>query len=143
MVWPGILEKAGKKLEKMKERKKNIRERWRWNKQHSRSLLWTVNPQDEKPWEGVVLWLGKTAKLSFIFLFFLFLLDLLHKERVWEISQISFGHISINSLTILMVLKVMESPQKDLSIDVSHILRQSILAKILSRSTSNHYVTIY
>ena len=58
-------------------------------------------------------------------------------------SQTSFGHISINSLTILMVLKATESPQKDLLIDTSHVLRQSIIAEILSRSTSNHYVTIY
>jgi len=59
------------------------------------------------------------------------------------LSQTSFGHISINSLTILMVSKAMESPQKDLLIDASYISRQSIMAKILSRSTDNHYVTIY
>jgi len=59
------------------------------------------------------------------------------------VSQTSFGHISINSLMILMVSKAIKSPQKDLFINASHISRQSILAKILSRSTSSHYVTIY
>jgi len=44
---------------------------------------------------------------------------------------------------ILMVLTAMESPWKNLSIDASHVLRQSVLAKILSRSTDNYYVTIY
>jgi len=44
---------------------------------------------------------------------------------------------------ILTVLMVTESPQKDLSIDASHISRQSILADILSRSTGNYYVTVY
>jgi len=41
-----------------------------------------------------------------------------------------------------MVLIAMESPQKDLSIDASHVLRQLILTEILSKSTSNYYVTI-
>ena len=63
-----------------------------------------------------------------------------HKRKL---SQTSFGHISINSLMFFTVLKTIESPQKDLSIDASHILRQSILAEILSRSTGNHYVTVY
>jgi len=63
------------------------------------------------------------------------------RERV--MSQTLFDHISINSSTILTVLKAMESPQKDLLIDTSHVSRQSILAKILSRSTGNHYVTVY
>jgi len=36
---------------------------------------------------------------------------------------------------ILMVLKAMESSQKDLSINASHVSRQSIIAEILSRST--------
>jgi len=44
---------------------------------------------------------------------------------------------------ILTVSKATESPQKDLSIDASYVSRQSILAEILSRSTGNHYVTIY
>jgi len=44
---------------------------------------------------------------------------------------------------ILMVSKATKSPQKDLSIDSSHVSRQSILAEILSRSTGNHYVTVY
>jgi len=60
-----------------------------------------------------------------------------------SLSQTSFSHISINSSTILMVLKAMESPQKDLSINASHVSRQSILAEILSRSTGNNYVTVY
>ena len=59
------------------------------------------------------------------------------------VSQTSFDHISINPSMILMVSMATESPQKDLLIDASHILRQSILAEILSRSTGNHYVTIY
>jgi len=63
------------------------------------------------------------------------------RERV--MSQTSFSHISINSSTIFMVSKAMESPQKNLSTDASHILRQSIMAEILSRSTGNHYVTVY
>ena len=59
------------------------------------------------------------------------------------VSQTSFGHISINSLMILMVSMAIESPQKDLSINVSHVSRQSVLAKILGRSTGNHYGTVY
>jgi len=58
-------------------------------------------------------------------------------------SQTLFSHISINSSMILMVLKATESPQKDLSINASHVSRQSLLAKILSRSTGNYHVTIY
>jgi len=42
-----------------------------------------------------------------------------------------------------MVLMAMESPQKDLFIDASYILGQSILAEILGRSTGNHYGTVY
>ena len=64
-------------------------------------------------------------------------------KPTYNLSQTSFGHISINSSMILTVSKAMESPQKDLSIDASHILRQSILAEILSRSTGNHHVTVY
>ena len=64
-----------------------------------------------------------------------FSMELKLRERV--MSQTSFDHISINSSTILMVLIAMEGPQKDLSIDASHILRQSIMAEILSRSTGN------
>jgi len=44
---------------------------------------------------------------------------------------------------ILMVLIAIESPQKYLLIDASHILRQLVLAEILSRSTGNYYVIIY
>jgi len=61
----------------------------------------------------------------------------------WIVSQTSFTHISINSSMILTVSMATKSPQKDLLIDASHILRQSILAEILSRSTGNYYVTIY
>ena len=59
------------------------------------------------------------------------------------LSQTSFGHISINSSMILTVLRATESPQKDLSINTSHISRKSIMAEILSRSTGNHHVTVY
>jgi len=58
-------------------------------------------------------------------------------------SQTSFGHISINSLSILTVLMAMESSWKDLSIDTSHVSRQSIMAEILGRSTGNHYGTVH
>jgi len=44
---------------------------------------------------------------------------------------------------ILMVSMATESPWKELSIDTSHILKQSVLAKILGRSTGNHYGTVY
>jgi len=37
----------------------------------------------------------------------------------------------------------MESLQKDLSIDASHVSRQLILAEILGRSTSNYHGTVY
>jgi len=57
--------------------------------------------------------------------------------------QTLFSHISINSSTILMVLTAIESPQKDLLINTSHVSRQSVMAKILSRSTGNHHVTVY
>jgi len=68
-------------------------------------------------------------------------MELEPREKV--MLQTSFGHISINSSTILMVLKAMESPQKDLLVDISYILRRSILAKILSRLTGNNHVTVY
>jgi len=42
-----------------------------------------------------------------------------------------------------MVLKAMESSQKYLLINASNVSKQSILAKILSKSTGNHYVTVY
>jgi len=70
-----------------------------------------------------------------------FSMELELREKV--MSQTSFGHISINSSKIPTVLMATESPWKDLLIDTSHISRQSILAEILSRSTSNYYVTIY
>ena len=59
------------------------------------------------------------------------------------LSQTSFGYISINSSTILIVSTATESPWKDLLIDTSHVLKQSVLAEILGRSTGNHYGTIY
>jgi len=59
------------------------------------------------------------------------------------LSQTLFGHISINSLIILTILMTTRSPQKNLSIDASHVSRQSVLAKILSRLLGNHYGTIY
>jgi len=45
------------------------------------------------------------------------------EPREEVISQTSFSHISINSSTIPTVLKATKSPQKDLLIDVSHVLR--------------------
>ena len=59
-----------------------------------------------------------------------FLMELKLREGV--MSQTLFSHISINSLTILIVSKAMESSQKDLLINASHVSRQSILANILS-----------
>jgi len=59
------------------------------------------------------------------------------------LSQTSFGHISINSSTIHMVSMAPKSPWKDLSIDTSHISKQSMMAEILGRSTGNYYGTIY
>ena len=47
------------------------------------------------------------------------------KELVYSVkgvSQTSFSYISINSLSILIVLRAMGSSQKDLLIDTSHIL---------------------
>ena len=36
-----------------------------------------------------------------------------------------------------------EIPWKDLSIGTSHASKQSVLAEILGRSTSNYYGTVY
>jgi len=58
-------------------------------------------------------------------------------------SQTSFGHISINSSTISMVLMVPKSPYENLLIDISHVLRQSILAEISGKLVGNYYGTIY
>ena len=55
------------------------------------------------------------------------------------VSQTSFSHISNNSHS----LNSYKKPSENLSIDTSHVLRQSVLAKILSRSTGNYYVTVY
>ena len=63
------------------------------------------------------------------------------KERL--VSQTSFGHISISSSMIPMILMVPESPWKYFSIDTSHISKRSVMAEILGRSTSNHHGTIY
>jgi len=63
--------------------------------------------------------------------------------REGVMSQTLFGYISINSSTILTVLMAMESTQKDLLINASHVSRQSTLAKISGRSTGNHHSTIY
>ena len=59
------------------------------------------------------------------------------------LSQILFSHISINSLMIYIVSMAPESPWKDLSIDTSHVSKQSIMAKILGRSTDNYHGTVY
>jgi len=63
--------------------------------------------------------------------------------RLNKVSQTSFDHISINSSSILTVSMATESPWKDLSIDTSHVSRQSIMAEILGRSTGNHHGTVY
>jgi len=63
--------------------------------------------------------------------------------RTTTLSQTSFSHISINSSSILTVSMATESPWKDLLIDTSHVLRRSIMAKILGRSTGNHHGTVY
>jgi len=47
-------------------------------------------------------------------------------------------HSAIPS-SILTVSTATKSPQRDLLIDASHILRQSILDEILGRSTGNHH----
>ena len=59
------------------------------------------------------------------------------------VSQTLFGHISINSLTILTVLMAPKSPWKELLISTSHISRRSMMTKISGRLTGNHYGTIY
>jgi len=68
--------------------------------------------------------------MSMCFMWLLICLDLMRSRAPWlsirsevGLSQTSFGHIPINSLTILMVLMAMESPWKDLLIDVSHTSR--------------------
>ena len=60
------------------------------------------------------------------------------KPNVLTLSQTSFGHISINSPSILTVLMATESPWKDLLIGTSHVSRWSIMVEILGRSTGNH-----
>ena len=74
--------------------------------------------------------------LLFYYYFYFFFCELL-------LSQTSFGHISINSPSILTVLMATESPWKDLSIGTSHVSRRSVMAKILGRSTGNHHGTVY
>jgi len=64
-------------------------------------------------------------------------------ENTIFMSQTSFGHISINSPSILTVSMATKSPWKDLSIDTSHVSRRSIMAEILGRSTGNHHGTVY
>jgi len=44
---------------------------------------------------------------------------------------------------IITVLTAPESPWKDLSIDISHALKQSMMAEILDRSTGNYHGTVY
>jgi len=65
------------------------------------------------------------------------------KSKKRKVSQTSFGHISINSLSILTVSMATESPWKDLSIGTSHVSRRSVTAEILGRSTGNHHGTVY
>ena len=59
------------------------------------------------------------------------------------LSQTSFSHISISSSTIPTVSTAPESPWKDLSIDTSHVSKQSVMAEILGRSTGNHHGIVY
>ena len=65
------------------------------------------------------------------------------KPRKGVISQTSFSYIFINSSTILIVSRAPKSPWKDLLINTSHVSKQSIVAEILGRSTSNYYSTVY
>ena len=90
--------------------------------------------------------------LNLVYLFLLFcvpywgfLLSMLFSLLYLHIilSQTPFGHISINSLMILMVSMTMESPLQDLSIDTSHVSKRLIMAKILGRSTGNYHSTVY
>ena len=60
-----------------------------------------------------------------------------------KISQTSFGHICISSLTVPTVLMAPKSPWKDLSIDTTHVLKRLVMAEILGKSTGNYYGTIY
>ena len=98
------------------------------------SSLWFLS---FSAWFLLFLWLS----LRFIFFFPLSIAS--NSILTFFMSQTSFGHISINSSTIPMVSMASKSPWKDLLINTSHVSRQSVMAKILSRSTSNHYVTIY
>ena len=71
------------------------------------------------------------------------LIPITHHMHKLNVSQTSFGHISINSSSILTVSMATESPWKDLSIGTSHISRRSVMAEILGRSTGNHHGTVY
>jgi len=62
------------------------------------------------------------------------------KLKECKVSQTSFGHISINFFNDSYGLNGYKKPSKNLLINV---LRQSILAEILSKSTGNYHVTIY
>jgi len=44
---------------------------------------------------------------------------------------------------ILIVLMAPKSPWKYISINTSYVSKQSIMAKILGKSTDNHYGTVY
>ena len=71
------------------------------------------------------------------------MLKILGDKTEIKVSQTLFGHISISSLMIPTVSTAPKSPWKDLSIDTSHVSKQSVIAKILGRSTGNHYGTVY
>ena len=60
-----------------------------------------------------------------------------------KLLQTSFSHISIKSSKFPTVLMAPESPWKNLLINTSHVLKWSIVAKILGRSIGNHYGTVY
>ena len=70
-------------------------------------------------------------------------LEMIKSMISMRLSQTSFGHISINSPSILTVSMSTESPWKDLSIDTSHVSKWSIMAEILGRSTGNPHGTVY
>jgi len=95
----------------------------------------TVSMATENPWKDLLINTSHTSKQSV-------LAEILGRSTS-NLSQTSFSHISTNSSTILTVSTATESPWKDLSIGTSHASKQSVLAKILGRSTDNHYGTVY
>ena len=81
--------------------------------------------------QGITSWLSHKQKSVALF-------STEAKYMVRSVSQTSFGHISINSPSILTVSMATESPWKDLLIGTSHASKRSVLVKILGKSTGNH-----